>query len=381
MIEKLPPPETEVSVPSMFAVTSVANAGGCLLKLVTSGSEWRHKRLPRGPEAIVGSLLHRVSERWMKGDGVGRPDEIFDDELSRFNAELATRRDAQFVPIEKTRSPLEWIIMRREAIARCKALPRAVRYIAEGSLSERHRAFGAEIWLEAPSLGLKGKADEVVDTGTQIVIRDYKTGSVHGPSGALKPSIILQLRLYGLIAALSYPGRRIALEVDALDVRTVVDWDDNVRNETERDWLETRRRLEGESVVPGAVASPGACCRFCRIRHRCDAYLSTAPSWWSDSHHRDECPPLDTWGKVNSVEHRRGRATISLTDAAGRSVRITDLDAAVRTWHPGEVAYFFGLERSGRSSGWGATTNHPQDFHEFPPDRSARRAWGLACFV
>lgn len=380
MIEKLPPPETEVSVPSMFAVTSVANAGGCLLKLVTSGSEWRHKRLPLGPEAVIGSLLHRVGERWLKGDGPDRPDELFEEELSRLNSELASGINSRFAPIEKTRSPLEWMILKREAIARCKTLPRGVGHSSGEAPTGRRRAIGAEIWLEAPSLGLKGKADEVVDHGTHILIRDYKTGSAHGPSGALKPSIALQLRLYGLIAGTSYPGRRIALEVDALDAKTAVVWDSSTKEETEREWCQIRRRLEGSRVASRPIASPGACCRFCTIRNRCVAYLSSAPSWWSDQHRRDECPPMDVWGKVVSILHEGGRATVSLTDAAGRPVRITDLDVTSRTWNLGEVAYFFGLERSGRSSGWGATTSHPQDFHELPPDRSARRAWALACF-
>lgn len=381
MIEKLPPPETEVNVPGMFAVTSVANAGGCLLKLVTSGFEWKHKRLPTAPEAVVGSLLHRLSERWLKGDGPDRPDALFEEELARINSELASDSSSRFVVLEKTRTPLDWMILRREAIARCRTLPRGMRHGSEREPTRGRRAFGAEVWLEAPALGLKGKADEIVDHGTHVLIRDYKTGSIHEASGAVKLSITLQLRLYGLIAATLYPGRRIVLEVDGLDSKAAVAWNDETRHRTEEEWLQIRRRLEASTMACATIAAPGACCRYCPIRHRCGAYLNAAPSWWRVPHPRDECLPLDIWGTVAAVSTERGRTCVTLIDTAGRAARVTDLDVTSGTWNPGNLAYFFGLERSGRSSGWGTSTSHPQHFHELAPDRSARRAWAMQPFA
>jgi hypothetical protein len=380
-MEILPIPVAAVDVPDSFAVTSVANSGGCSLRLLAAGTEWESMRLPAGPEAAIGSMLHSFFERWSNGDGPEEAAQLFKDELAATKVMLAADETTKhFADLQNTKTPLEWMMLELNAVNRCSASMRGISKKA-GNVSGYRRRYGAEIWLESSALKLKGKADEVIDLGPQLKIRDYKSGSIHDANGSVKPSIFLQLRLYGLLAVENYPGKEVQLEIDNGKNQTSLPWDQGWATRTESEWRDIRKPLEGPTANGATIANPGACCQHCPIRHRCAAYLRVAPIWWNSPQTRDGRIPLDTWGVVKSVVHQQGRATITLADDAGRQVRITDLETQGRNFQPGGRAYFFGLEKSGRSAGWGTMTAHPQDFHELPPDRSARRAWSMQCYA
>lgn len=213
-MEALPIPVATVNVPDSFAVTSVANSGGCSLRLLAAGTDWKSMRLPSGPDSAIGSMLHRFFERWSNGDGLEQAAQLFQDELAATKAMLtADETTKHFADLRKTKTPLEWMILELNAVNRCSASKRGVSKNA-GNVSGYRRRFGAEIWLESSVLKLKGKADEITDSGPQVKIRDYKSGAIHDANGLVKPSISLQLRLYGLLAVENYPRKGVQLEID-----------------------------------------------------------------------------------------------------------------------------------------------------------------------
>ena len=116
----LPPPMTQVTVPDCFSPSALGSSGECRLKLIIASlrrSEWS-ERLASGPEAAVGTLLHRVLERAGPGASAS-PEEIFQEEYERAVDEI--RRDprrAHFAELASTKSLAEWTRVKAWVLAR-----------------------------------------------------------------------------------------------------------------------------------------------------------------------------------------------------------------------------------------------------------------------
>src|SRR4051812_47779064 len=109
-----------VNVPATFSPSALGSWGGCALKLVVASirrHDWA-ERLASGPEAAIGTLLHRFLERAYRNAGLS-PDLMFEEEHERMAVELRQDfRRAHFADLAATKSVAAWSRLRAWAIGR-----------------------------------------------------------------------------------------------------------------------------------------------------------------------------------------------------------------------------------------------------------------------
>jgi hypothetical protein len=238
----------------------------------------------------------------------------------------------------------------------------------------------SEVYLEARSLRLRGRADQIQRAAGDVVIRDLKTGRVLTNDGEVLPHIELQMRLYGAMAHEVWPSAQVSLIVDDGVEREVA-----FSRESEldvRSWLRSvLERLPSDvDIAAESIANPGHACDGCAYRHACGAYRNQAPEYW-----RTETPirmPLDVWGETVAVTRRDdGLTDLTICDASGRMVKVFGLAALqADELQAGDSVWLFGLrtrDRRGREKSW----RHPHNFFEVADDDPFSRAWTLEVFV
>lgn len=379
----LPPTIATVTVPDCFSPSALGMAAGCRLKLVVASirrTEWG-ERLASGPEAAVGTLLHRVLERAGQTDGLST-DDIFQQEYARTVDEL--RRDprrAHFADLASTRSHGEWNRTKQWVLSRAAQETPTVR-TESSTRAGGPRLTGPEVFFESASLRLRGKADRVHQIGPGVFeVRDFKTGVTLNEDGDVKPEIALQLWAYGFMLLERRPGCEVRLVVDDGSEREVP-FGADARARAKR----TLNELLEAMPPPGPssaeeLATPGKSCWGCQIRHVCPAYRVTAPDWWRQYPEHIDRLSNDVWGTIVQVIGT-GQVDVVLTDAAGRRVRIDGIDQRhdLSSTNAGDRIWFFGLEATGATRGFDGGRFHPRAFHELARDRMERRAWALHVF-
>jgi RecB family exonuclease len=380
----LPPFIVEVTVPDCFSPSALGSSGDCKLKLVIASlarREWR-ERLASGPEAAVGTLLHRVLERAGQGT-TNSPEEIFREEYERATDEI--RRDphrAHFAELAATKSLAEWTRVKAWVLARA-ARENATSTSRGPRAGGARPALGTEVGLESRALRLRGKADRIRQLGPRMFeVRDFKTGTTLDERGEIKQEIAMQLQAYGLLLLERQRGAEVRLVVDDGEEREVP-FDLDARRAAK----EVLTGITG-SMPPAGLASareltsPGPSCWGCPIRHVCPAYRANAPGWWKQYPSNVDRLSNDVWGAALEVLGE-GRVDLVLRDDAGRRVRIDGLDDrhGIAPSLVGKRIWFFGLEATGATRGFDGARFHPRSFHELPRDRLERRAWALHVFV
>jgi hypothetical protein len=201
-------------------------------------------------------------------------------------------------------------------------------------------------------------------------------------SGAVMERIRAQLELYGLLVVQEEPTAYVRLKVVGTDGQATLEFDRKLQRERLA-WLGhvLARMPEGEAVQVDTLASPGAHCATCRIRHVCNNYHEWAPRAWTQLESAVTLP-LDTWGHVRRArETARERLDIELEDTAGRRVKVFRVGSARfdgRAPEEGSKLWFFTLQPvslGGRGRG-----RHPSNFYEYPSESSGQRAVDLTVF-
>jgi hypothetical protein len=360
-----------------------------VLKLVASSPGVRAERLPSGPEASVGILVHRVLEQWARGHGSDDPLVLFETEYDRLRAELRCDVTRQhFADLTTTKSPQAWVRLRRWIADRCRRVDRRASKIVGPELGDARPGVptGPERSLSCDRLRLGGQADRIRELGPHLYeVRDFKSGNAVDDDGEVKPAIQLQLRAYGLMVLDLDAKATVRLIVDDGDVHDV-----NFDAKTQAEALEEVRSIVGRVPLAGTaaakrMATPGAGCFGCSIRHVCSAYREAAPQWWRSFPSDVARLPNDTWGTLVQViaNPRTSSADLVLIDGAGRRVRVDAVDARhdVASSPVRSRVWLFGLEATGPTRGFDGKRFHPRVFHELPRDAHERRAWGVRCFV
>lgn len=380
----LPPELNAVNVPDCFSPSALGAARGCHLRLAATSTD-NAKSVPRlaaGPEAAVGTVLHRVLERAAQPDGLS-PDEIFHQEYERAVGRLRQDpRSSHFAELASTRSLADWSRMKQWVLARAARQFSAVRAGASARWKGGSRLTGPEVGFQSLALRLRGKADRVRQVGPrEFEVRDFKTGVTLDEHGDVKEEIVLQLWAYGFMLLERRPDCEVRLIVDDGSEREVP-FDAEARSRARR----TLDAILDSIPTPGHssasdLAAPGKGCWGCQVRHVCPAYRATAPEWWRQYPEQIERVSNDTWGTVVDVIGE-GRVDVILRDEAGRRVRIDGVDArhVLSPAMVGKRIWFFGLEATGATRGFDGGRFHPRSFHELSRDRMERRAWALHVF-
>lgn len=381
----LPPSNLQVQVPEHVAPSALGVF--CVLKiLLSSKANGSVPRLLSGPEAVIGTLVHRVLERAAKGDG-GTPDQIWDAEyLETTNALRADPRRGHFSELASVKSILAWKSFRRRIIAAVSQIQ------AEAPARGRTRTApdshagltGAEVFLKSDVLRLRGKADRIRSRGPgKFEIRDYKTGSVLDDSGHVSAHIAIQLKAYGVMLAERLPDAEIALVVDDGSEREVPFGEDD-RNLARHQLEEFAKGLPKQGAAdPEQYASPGNDCFYCDARLSCSAYRRAAPGWWREYPDGLSRAPNDVAGQVTKVSLHSGSYELSILDMAGRHVQVRGIDHRHGCLDGIErrTVWFFNLETVGPSRDFRGKSFHPQVYHELAQSGRDRRAWKTELFV
>lgn len=384
MISALPPPLATAIVPRLFAVTALAEARDCRLRLVLQSQSIRQEtlRLPAGPAAALGTLAHRYfSARAVATEmGVSLFERIHRD----FADELATNSaTTHYADLPSVIGLSAWSRFRLEVIERRKGSA-PVLPSSRPKSATRGTIFGRERPLVSQRLRLNGRADRIIrlEEGT-IEIRDYKTGKILDSDGGILAHIVFQLRAYGLLVLEQSPG---------LPIRLIVD--DGTEHEvgfTTRDQSRLRRLVnEISSDLPAgrrldalSLATAGEDCATCVFRHFCGAYLNAAPAWWRMPACGPAEIPRDVWGVIVQVSSiADGIFNVTITDPVGRQVRLDRLDFSRWKDEPrvGAKLWAFNLESPVSRVRARAAKFHPTSFYECPADSTQQRAWALQLF-
>lgn len=393
-----------VTIPETWSPSQLIQGTECRLRAILASSGESLPRLPTHPAAELGSLFHKLLENAARGaiarEGDNRRSAV-KNELERLltDAEVRLAIDRQtfhFARLRETLSPIEWHNRVQSILTKAESLlakapntdrPRDHdRRRQQIDLAEiRGQGHWPEVRVRAAELRLAGRMD-VVEIGSDdcVVVRDYKSNRIHESGGAIRSSIQLQLRLYGLAVLSNRPDAEVRLVVSDGSQDYPVDFPQKAIDET-LTWLDRfMSGLDaGSDCLAESLATPGPACSHCQSRHVCQQYIRHAPTMWISG--CDQAPlPLDTWGTVSQIEHRRDQSMVELQDANNCRVKVQRIDTErhqLELLNVGDRAWFFGLSAS-RARIVNGRFYHPRNFFEIPPNPGpAGRAWSLCVFA
>jgi len=381
----LPRPPSTISIPDYLSPSSLGTETPCRLRVIASTAENRElfTWLPAPPLARLGLIVH-------EGIALALSGELSD--ASEVSDWLDSRLDAP-TPSERYECLRSAIAKRRIELARSlltgKATSRPSRSVDRpplpGQGEPRMRITGLEVVLKSKALRIQGRADLIrrgEDGALEIV--DFKTGDVTGRDGEVRRAYALQIQAYALMVREREPETPIRLFLDN-GSETAVPADPQSLAVARDSILNIAARLPARaSVSADSLAEPGPECAGCSIRPSCPSYLAEAPSWWHDIPATIGFAPPDTWGEVKTIETAEGEtSTLGIVDAAGRSVRIRDIDSA-HGFHDSSVgtrAHLFSLVPDVVRRGFSGERPHPRLFHELAAaDAASERAWSACVF-
>jgi hypothetical protein len=400
----LPAVLANVRTPASFNPSTFVDLLRCPLSIIHGLPE--SELLPPSARAILGTIIHDVmhsvrSHTFRSREELSNALEITFEEFleateSRLSADPGTR---SLVPLRPAVGRSAW----KNRLARMRAWAAGPALDAHGlggpngriaSHHERlpfrlplsattHIPEGSEVQLAVPSLRLFGRADSISrDSDGTVHVVDFKSGRVDDRNEP-DERYTLQLRLYGLMLENIEPGVRLRLWIEGAE-RVEVPWDDARRAATLASLEEISAQLPaGDALNAVDLAREGPQCWRCRARHRCPRYREIAPTWWRNVSTDGSVAPFDLWGAVFGIRVAGERlAELELNDAAGRTVRISGLEAWLGDGdlHPGDDVWLFNLQPNETLPHHGAYT-HPLNFHGSPPSRGWPPALRLRVYV
>lgn len=400
ILEALPEVVEHAVVPRLFGPSTFASLMQCPLKVIHGLSE--EEMLPPSPVAILGDVIHEVmnetrADRLLHERSTTEyVDELFDLKIRLEEERLSEDpRTKRLVPLRRAVGKTEYQNRMARLRTWAKMLSggdqsRPFETSAQGSVvhcgpedepADTSRIpVGAEQPVRVSSLRLSGRPDliEIDEDGTYHVT-DFKTGNILDRAGQPKEDYTLQVRLYALMLQEIDESARVRLWLEG-GTRVEVPWDEGHSEETMEQVLSIREKLPvGRTLSAAKLAKAGPHCGSCRIRHRCRRYRDEAPIWWVRKSSEYAVAPFDIWGDVlEVVAEGEETAEVMLHDAAGRSARVSGIDAeGVR---PGDRVWFFDLQPTQILPHQGIFV-HPQNFHAKRPNRVWKDAVRFYGFV
>ena len=261
--------------------------------------------LPRSPLARLGTVIHKLLE----DAAAGRLSS--DEEIQARWDELVGKQESQMSEtwLERHFAPLRTSIgsydeRRLQALARAAELASAAeKHGTNHGTRDRERAYGTELWVQNAAGDIGGSIDAVIPSSSGPVIRDYKSGSIRGDDGALKPEYAAQLKLYAAAYAEDKGAWPTVLELVTLtgephevpfsrpECQALLEHASNTLSEVNAHLADA-----GDDVTAAqyALASPSTdACRFCEFRPSCQPYHDSV-----SAHQGLEQWPGDAWGIV-----------------------------------------------------------------------------------
>lgn len=299
--------------------------------------------LPAHPAAYVGSVIHSLLEE----AGRGLLDGYTAEGIGNRWGELIRSKEQELARswLERSILPLSTALLDVEVRKRRACLR------ASEIVEQRHSRPGTdretapaqyEQWVQTPDGKIGGLIDCAYRRAGRLVLRDYKSGSIHGvDNDRVKEEYAYQLKLYAALYAFTFQEWPDELELVPLQGSAMpVPFERAeceelcVRAATTLD--ATNGRIVAVSGLPAEEAAPtfarpsAESCRFCQYRPMCRAYRveRTAPS--------SEPWPVDAWGLVREVRllgNGSGLLVLETTGAPVVLVRLRGIEPDVHR-HP-----------------------------------------------
>lgn len=281
--------------------------------------------LPTSPKSIAGRITHRMLEevdnRALDPQDEQAFRERWESEVEKAETEMASSwLSRRFVPLYESVPGLE--VLYFQALKRGRDLDKK-KLQGTGRGSAR-----AEVWVESSERDVVGRIDRVIDTGSGIILQDYKSGSIFATSdgdsdtNAVKESYAIQMKLYaGLyhdtfsvwpqkLQIIGLNGTDQPVEFSTSESRSLLDEAQDLRSKINRNVSAVQKGVSEPSVL--ANPTPQGC-SFCSYRPGCEAYWEareksgTSNDW-----------PVDLRGLVSDQESSMDGSYVLRVEVPGR---------------------------------------------------------------
>jgi RecB family exonuclease len=305
----------------------------CTLREVWAAGGQPHL-LPVAPAARLGTAIHQLLEDAGRGRlaSAERPavERRWEELLGEAERTMrASWLERHFVPLRSSVPGFEVRQLRAQerALAIAQAAARASREPGQDQAMA-----GFEKWVAAPDGSVGGYIDHVVESPGGLVLRDYKSGSIHDatvglPPAAVRESFVVQMRLYAALYAAttgSWPaklelvplhGDGVEIPFDAADCEALL-----------AEAIAALAHINSTIAEPASqhedaearLANPSiASCRQCLFRPACAPYRQAR----TEASSEEEWPD-DVWGELRRAR-QLGNGKLLLTISTG----LTDREA------------------------------------------------------
>lgn len=243
-----------------------ANTSTCLLREIWS-SNGKKNLLGNHPDAVLGSLMHKIFEKCTKLKGAID----FEKAWSEYEEEL-TAKYPEVKPLNLT-SRGYWP---KKALAR-RSLETFQNNVSQTLINES--SYRSELWIESESKKVGGMVDLARIETCEVTLFDFKTGKIFDTDANIKEAYEVQMKLYAALCSESlntnkqWPKALYLIDVDEQFHEIPY---------TQKEALELLEKSEkhlddiNESIRisnnPVAYAQVGDHCAFCQFRPACDKY-------------------------------------------------------------------------------------------------------------
>lgn len=279
----------------------------CPLRYVLETENTGAERIPSGLMALRGIAAHRVIEEFAR-----HPSPTIQ-ELRQAFYDAATQAAAAqeanpLIRIAFQQSGLSALFSAEQLASACQFIRKVLARRPEpapvprgetAALAKlvRPSMFGAERKLSCHALDMEGWVDLFYrDSGGTVHVADFKTGNVLENDGQPKPSYLLQVAAYGVLAKEMLGLNDIVLEL----VGTASEWTGTLDGELETMVRETVATLRAclpkqQPLQGGGLAASGPWCQSCASRPSCPAYMQALEG---GSKEQVFLSPFDVAGKI-----------------------------------------------------------------------------------
>jgi CRISPR/Cas system-associated exonuclease Cas4 (RecB family) len=244
------------------------------------------RQLPRSPEAILGTVVHRIFELTSRGliTSLEEFEKKWDEELDFIEKKLQESNiEKRLVPIKSNVRDFE---VKKEL---CRLQVSDNLKLKRGRINEKEAQFSViaqEKQLIIPEKSVKGIVDLVIKKGDYIEIIDYKNGNIfENVSGErkVKERIITQLIFYsGLyffcygvwptkLSVMDNLGKRVNIPYSPSDAKDLIDSAQSMSFSL-NSVIDNASISESEKKNLFARPSPTSC-KYCNYRPSCNAYI------------------------------------------------------------------------------------------------------------
>lgn len=197
--------------PSTFAWVSSGCGYQVLLQKALATFDDKTLILPHGRSAILGTIIHKMYERAIKGEmrSIGdlktEWERLLKVKIDELTSLYPTLRNVDLNDYDK----------RNSAIRYSMGMMRNSRPVPANPIGGR--IVSSEKRLDCPGIGLMGTADKIVQDNGMVDVIDFKSGHVTDDNGEIKNEYQVQLHLYAAMCehkALGTPRRLSLVDID-----------------------------------------------------------------------------------------------------------------------------------------------------------------------